>query len=214
MPDQTILPGGEFTSTTEYDLDGAVGTLQFRVVNKATGDIAIDWAPSAIVQVSASGEGPPWLYRATRDGIDALGTYRLQWRDETGNPMRQWTDSDELVVAQVLSLPTARARLERMLSPGIEPVLTEADIDELMVQARRPDRDGRLPSETGWIPTYDMDAAASAGWELRAGRCFDDIDFGEDGQRFNASQRHAQCLAMAKLYRRGAASVLVTTSAV
>lgn len=111
----------------------------------------------------------------------------------------------------------ARAALERRVASDMEPILTTVDLDELLSAARRPDRDGLLPSETGWTATYDLDAAAAAGWELKAARAAGNIDFGEDGQRFNESQVHAQCLEMAKLYRRGAASVFtgsVTTSVV
>lgn len=93
-----------------------------------------------------------------------------------------------------------------MLSPELAPVLTEADIDALMLQARSPDEYDLVWSDDDWTPTWSegsLYSAASTGWEIRASRCFGDIDFGEDGQRFNMSQRFDQCMAMAKNYRRG-----------
>jgi hypothetical protein len=135
--------------------------------------------------------------------------------------MLEWLQ-DEMVVGSELvvlrTIPqtgtdaeaTARERLEQLLAPSMEPVLTEADIDSLMIMARTIDVNGLGPSEDGWIPTWSMSglwAAVSLGWEIRAGRCFGDIDFAEDGQRFDASGRFEQCMKMAALYRRGTSSV-------
>lgn len=102
----------------------------------------------------------------------------------------------------------ARARLERMVAPTLAPVLSYADVSDLMSVARRPDINGVLPSETGWVPTWDLDAAAAAGWEIKAGRVASEFAFSEDGQSFRREQVHAACLNMAKLYRRGTGSVL------
>ena len=109
----------------------------------------------------------------------------------------------------------ARQRLVAKLAVDMEPALTTTDIDGLLIRARRVDSAGLYPTEAGYVDTWtnaSLDAAASEGWEIRAGRCFDDIDFGEDGQRFNEAQRHKACVEMARLYRRGAGSVTLSSA--
>lgn len=101
----------------------------------------------------------------------------------------------------------ARARLERMIAPDMDPVLTSADVDDLLTLAKRPDVDGLLPSDVEWTPTWSLDAAAAAAWEVKAGRAASGYRFSEDGQSFSREQIHTQCLNMAKLYRRGSTSV-------
>jgi hypothetical protein len=107
----------------------------------------------------------------------------------------------------------AYARLERLVAPTIEPTLSTVEVQDLLASARRPDGDGVAPSEAAWVPTWDLDAAAADGWEIKAGRAAAGYDFGEDSQRFNRSQVHAQCMAMARLYRRGSGSVRVPSVA-
>lgn len=108
----------------------------------------------------------------------------------------------------------ARARLERMVAPDMDPALATDDVDDLMVIAQIPDSCDRPPSDPDWIPTWDLDAAAAAGWEIKAGRAAGGFDFGEDGQRFNRSQIHTGCMAMVAVYRRGKSSTRVSSGAV
>lgn len=108
----------------------------------------------------------------------------------------------------------ALTRLERMTAPDMDPTLSTDDLEDLLAQAQRVDADGLLPSDTGWTETWDLDAAASAAWEVKAGRAAAGFRFSEDGQTFNREQIHSQCLAMAKLYRRGAGSVQISSSLV
>lgn len=103
----------------------------------------------------------------------------------------------------------ARARLERLTAPTMDPVLSAQDITDLLAQAKRPDREGLLPSDASWVPTWDVDAAACAAWEVKAGRAAAGFRFAADGQSFSVEQVHAQCLKMAALYRRGSGSVRV-----
>lgn len=103
----------------------------------------------------------------------------------------------------------ARERLERKVAHDIEPILSAADVDDLLEQSKRPDAAGLSPSDPDWTPTFDVDAGAALGWEVKAGRASAAFDFGEDGQRFNRSQMHEQCMAMAVHYRRGSASAPV-----
>ena len=106
----------------------------------------------------------------------------------------------------------ARARLERNVAHDMEPPLSSADITDLLAQARRPDPAGLLPSDPGWVPTWDLNAASRAAWEVKAGRAASGFRFSADGESFSPDQVHAHCLNMAKLYRRGAGSVRISTS--
>lgn len=107
----------------------------------------------------------------------------------------------------------ARAELVRKLAPDLEPTIPDADVDTLLATAKRPDSCGRAPSDPDWTPTWDTDAAAADGWEMKAGRALA-FDFSEDGQRFTPSQINKQCLEMAALYRRGSGSSRTRSGAV
>ena len=52
-----------------------------------------------------------------------------------------------------------------------------------------------------WRPTWNLNAAAAAGWEQKAAQVAHRFDFGADGQKFDRSQTHAMCLDMADRYR-------------
>jgi hypothetical protein len=94
----------------------------------------------------------------------------------------------------------ARARLERMVAYDIDPVLDTDAVDDLLVIAKTPDIDGLLPSDDDWTPTWNLNMAAATGWEWKAAKAAGRFDFGEDGQRFNASQVAGHCLKMAALF--------------
>ncbi len=108
----------------------------------------------------------------------------------------------------------ARAQLERMIAHTTFPVLSVADVDTLIALAKRPDSEGREPTDIGWVPTWNLDAAAATGWEWKAGRTSGDFNFGEDGQRFDRAQVHQHCLAMADMYgrHRGRSGSITITS--
>lgn len=101
----------------------------------------------------------------------------------------------------------ARGRLERLVAPDAEPQLDVADVDELVERAKRPDSAGLSPTDPAWVPTWDLDAAAAIGWEVKAGRAASMFTFSEDGQSFRRNEIHESCKAMARMYRRGAGSV-------
>lgn len=47
---------------------------------------------------------------------------------------------------------------------------------------------------------WDLQAAASAGWMLKAGKAAPQFDFSDENQNFKKSQIHAHCLKMAAYY--------------
>lgn len=95
----------------------------------------------------------------------------------------------------------ARQRLERMTAASSDPTLTEDELGELLADAARPDTGSRLPDDDQWEPTYDLNSAAAAGWELKAGKAAADYDFSRDGASHARSQVQKMCLAQAALYR-------------
>jgi hypothetical protein len=64
------------------------------------------------------------------------------------------------------------------------------------------DADGNEPDDEGWVATYDLNAAAAEGWEGKAMAISEaSFDFSADGGSYSRSQRHAQYLRNASLWR-------------
>lgn len=97
----------------------------------------------------------------------------------------------------------ARARLAFEVQSCVEPCVSDAELDQILAQHTCPDREGRAPSETAWLPTYDFPAAAVAGWMLKAARAsqLHDVSL-TGGRRFDARQVFLNCQAMAETYRK------------
>lgn len=51
-----------------------------------------------------------------------------------------------------------------------------------------------------WAPTFNLDAAAAAGWRRKAGKVAPRFDFTTDGQQFRRSQLFAHCMEMAVVH--------------
>lgn len=144
----------------------------------------------------------------------AIGRYQAQVTPDAGGVWRFRFVSVGLWVAaesgyfEVVDLTAGlneqrfRARVRRLTAYDYEPKLTDADIDDLVEMSRRPDALGRLPSETGWIPTYDLAVAVSNGWETKAARAAGDFRFEEDNQVFYREQVADHCMKMAKRWNR------------
>ncbi len=198
----TLKPGD--TAELLYTLANSAGGL----VDAVTLQLRVQ-APGGTITTYQLGQGV--VARLSLGSYRALipvttpGTYPYAW-EATGS-VPDTTEGTLYVAASLIDGSPQRQRLARMVASFDAPVLTDEDLDELLRAARRPDSGGLLPSESGWVATYDLDDAACVGWEIKAARAAAGFDFGEDGQRFSRSQIHAQCLAMARLYRRGSVSV-------
>ena len=92
---------------------------------------------------------------------------------------------------------TALSRLSEMCAALEEPVLEPATLERLVDLAARPDVDGLLPADSGWVATYDLNAAAAAGWRIKAGRVAHRFNFTTDGQSFDVGALRESFLAMA-----------------
>ncbi len=80
------------------------------------------------------------------------------------------------------------------------PALADAEIDELLLQSSVADSTGLAPSATGWIPTYDLNSAAAAGWLIKAGRASELVEVDPPGSGIFTSKVFDNCRAMARIY--------------
>jgi hypothetical protein len=89
-----------------------------------------------------------------------------------------------------------------MIAVDVDPILSAADIEDLLEVAKRADPDGLGPSDENWTPTYDLDAAAAEGWRTKAGRVVPRFGVSIDGDALHRQQIYAHCLSQAEAYAR------------
>ena len=94
----------------------------------------------------------------------------------------------------------ARAEISVLCDAGTEPVLASADLDLLLRKAKRVDKYGVWPTETGWTQTYDVNYGAATGWLLKAGRLANRYLFMSGGKMFSRQQYYDHCIKMYRLY--------------
>ena len=90
--------------------------------------------------------------------------------------------------------------LQRLTDSATEPELAEADLDDLVGVAARPDEDGLFRGDADWTPTWDVNAAAAEGWLRKAGRAATKFNFAEDSHRFDRAQIYLHCRSQHTLY--------------
>jgi hypothetical protein len=81
-----------------------------------------------------------------------------------------------------------------------EPVLEEADLQQLLAEFARPDAEGRPPTDLNWEPVYDYNAAAAEGWRWKAARASELIAADLDGAQLSAEQIFEHCERMIGVY--------------
>jgi hypothetical protein len=94
----------------------------------------------------------------------------------------------------------AAARLEHMVAPDIDPTLSPEQMDALLELAKREDAEGLAPTDDGWEPTFDLDAAAAEGWRWKAGMAVPRFGVSLDGDSLQRQQIYAHCLRQAEMY--------------
>ena len=94
---------------------------------------------------------------------------------------------------------TAKDKLKKMTAWDTAPALAEAELDELLVQTSLADTDGLAPDDVDWSPTYDINAAAAAGWLIKAGRASEMTEIDSTG--VVTSKVFDNCRTMARIYR-------------
>ena len=89
-----------------------------------------------------------------------------------------------------------------------DPALTEDELDAVLAEACLTDSAGNAPTAEEWTPTYDLYAAASAAWLIKAARSSAVTEADPTGEV--TSKVFDNCRAMARIYAsKRAASVSV-----
>ena len=98
-------------------------------------------------------------------------------------------------------MESPKDKLKKMTAWDAAPALADAEIDELLDQSALMDAGGLAPLSLGWTPTYDLNAAAAAGWLIKAGRASELIEVDPPGSGLFASKVFDNCRTMARIYR-------------
>ena len=85
-----------------------------------------------------------------------------------------------------------------MTAWDVDPALSEDDLNELLGAAAVEDANGFAPVNEEWTPTHDLNAAAVAGWLIKAGRAAATVD--EPTAGVVTSKVFDNCREMARLY--------------
>ena len=78
------------------------------------------------------------------------------------------------------------------------PAVTEDELNEALAAAACEDKNGLAPTDEDWTPTYDLNAAASAAWLIKAARAAATVD--EPTAGIVTSKIFDNCRAMARIY--------------
>lgn len=89
-------------------------------------------------------------------------------------------------------------QLKTLTAWDAEPALTEDELEELLAAAALEDANGLAPLHEEWTPTYDINAAASQGWLIKAARAAALVD--EPTAGVVTSRVFDNCRAMARIY--------------
>ncbi len=81
-----------------------------------------------------------------------------------------------------------------------DPALSEDDLTDLLGAAALEDASGLAPLNEEWSPTYDLNAAAVAGWLIKAGRAAATVEVDPPGSGIVTSKVFDNCRAMARIY--------------
>ena len=106
------------------------------------------------------------------------------------------------------------ARLRRMVAEATTDTYSDDDLEGYIEAYPLVDERGEAPyswdtstdpptqeATEGWIPTYDLNAAAADIWEEKAAGIADRYDFSADGQSYSRSQAVDHAQRMARYYR-------------
>src|SRR5437016_13669011 len=97
-------------------------------------------------------------------------------------------------------METPKDKLKRMTAWDTDPPLSNDDLDGLLAAAALQDAAGLDPSDADWVPTYDLNAAAAAGWLVKAGRASTLTAVDPPDSGIVTSKVFDNCRAMARIY--------------
>ncbi len=96
-------------------------------------------------------------------------------------------------------METPKEKLKKITAWDVGPELTDTEIDELLLESSVVDKEGNAPASEDWSPTYDLNAAASKGWLIKAGRAASTTETEPDSVNVTA-RVFANCLRMSRVY--------------
>lgn len=91
-------------------------------------------------------------------------------------------------------------KLKQITAWDIEPQLTEDELEEFLAAAALEDAAGLSPLHEEWTPTYDLNAAASAAWLVKAARSAQMVEVDPPGSGLFTARVFENCRAMARIY--------------
>ena len=92
--------------------------------------------------------------------------------------------------------------LRRMTAADREPLVSDAELWEMLELCRRRDDSGRAPLDPEWEPAYDLNLAAAMVFDAKAAAVANEFDVNADGVNLARSQLHAHFLVQADRHRR------------
>lgn len=119
-----------------------------------------------------------------------------------------WASSTAYLAGQVVKTTQTPRRYWRAQNSGVSAATTPSWPDYAgVIRTGNTLTEGSVRWEdigADWAPTFDIDAAAAAGWRVKASKAAGRFDFTEDGQSFSRSQVVAHCNAMAASFEKRA----------
>ena len=91
-------------------------------------------------------------------------------------------------------------KLKQMTAWDTEPALSEDDLEELLAAAALEDANGLAPLNEEWTPTYDLNAAVTHGWLIKAARAAATVEVDPPESGIVTSKVFDNCRAMARIY--------------
>lgn len=86
--------------------------------------------------------------------------------------------------------------LSDMIAATSRPTLAPERVGDLVDRFAMADRYGVRPTDDGWEPTWNLNAAAAEGWRLKAAKVAGDFSFSADGASYSKADVLAHCLQM------------------
>ncbi len=183
--------------------------VKFRAVSPAGG--VTNWTYGVDPQVTRTGVG---AYSATLPLLTS-GLWSYYWTDGAGTVEDSVLEVTGLATERTPAEQKARSWLVKNVRPELDPVLTDADIDDLLEKARGTDAAGRNPSDPGYVPTWPpgkLNAAARDGWVMkRAMIATNATDYGGDGEYFKLSQQLVGIEGMIRRFSCSSGSVTLSS---
>jgi hypothetical protein len=100
-----------------------------------------------------------------------------------------------------MTVAEAKTFIGTMADTSAYPELSDAELDQFVGLARRPDADGLTVADEEWTPTWDLAYAIHRALELRATKAANAYDFTTGSQTMNRSQLMANLLKAAERWK-------------